>query len=62
MTKAHDPITPGEILRTEFLEFFDTVAGRPWNRLLLEDARNAVAMASASLQAAQCGRAVTIVE
>jgi len=60
------PIDPERLgvdgLRTEFLEFFDTVAGRPWNRLLLEDARNAVAMASASLQAAQCGRAVTIVE
>jgi predicted dehydrogenase len=40
-------------LRTEFLEFFDAIDGQAWNRLRLDDACNAVAIAAAALAAAE---------
>mgnify|MGYP006290972467 CR=1 FL=1 len=58
------PVDPERLgadgLRTEFLEFFDAIEGRAWNRLRLEDARNAVAMAAAAVGAAESGRTVAI--
>lgn len=58
------PIDPDRLgvdgLRTEFQEFFDTIDGHPWNRLRLEDARRAVALAAASVEAVESGHAVTI--
>ncbi len=51
------PVDPDRLgvdgLRTEFLEFFDAIEGRPWNRLRLDDACNAVAIAAAALAAAE---------
>ncbi len=48
-------------LRTEFLEFFDAIDGQAWNRLRLDDACNAVAIAAAALAAAETGCRVDLI-
>ena len=58
------PVDPDRLgvdgLRTEFLEFFDAIEGRPWNRLRLGDACNAVAIAAAAVDAAERNRRVDL--